>query len=99
MNVVSATQKIVDTQNRFNVGKDVLARQKLTQNLGDDGQAAHAAANPYLEPASANLVFHQLQADVVEADGGTVGGGAGDGDLELARQPRELRVQSRPLTQ
>ena len=39
------------------------------------------------------------QADIVEGDGGAIFGGAGDGDLELARQPAELRMQRRPLAQ
>ena len=35
-----------------------------------------------------------LQANIVEADGGTIVRRAGDGDLELARQIREFRMQA-----
>ena len=52
-----------------------------------------------LKPISPASFFTQLQADVVPADRGAVFGRAGDGDLELARQEGELRVQRAPLAQ
>ena len=39
----------------------------------------------------AGVVAHELQADVVHQDRGAVVGGAGDGDLELARQVARIR--------
>ncbi len=43
------------------------------------------------------LAAHGLCPDVVYQRGRAVDGGSGDGDLEFARQERELRVQRRPL--
>jgi len=51
----------------------------------------------HLEADFTRFVFNQLQAHVVPADGGAVFAGAGDGDLELARQVRKLGVQRAPL--
>ncbi len=39
------------------------------------------------------------QADVVDLDRGAIMGGAGYGDLELARQERKFRMRARPLPQ
>ncbi len=55
-------------------------------------RAPHAATDIDVEPFGL-----QVQADVVDADGCTVLVGAGDGDLELARQEGEFRVVRRPL--
>jgi hypothetical protein len=65
----------------------------------DDRRAAHAAAHQHLEADLAGGVLQQLQADVVPGDGGAVLVRAGDGDLELARQEGEFRVQRAPLAQ
>ena len=49
------------------------------------------------KPSSPASFFTSLQADVVPAGGGAVFGGAGDRDLELARQEGELGMQRAPL--
>jgi hypothetical protein len=52
-----------------------------------------------LEADLAGLVLDHVQAHVMPARGGAVFAGAGDGDLELAWQKRELGVQRGPLAQ
>ena len=51
------------------------------------------------KPSSPASFLQQVQADVVPAGRGAVFRGAGDGDLELARQEGELGVQRAPLAQ
>ena len=51
----------------------------------------------HLEADLARAVAMQAQADVVHLDGGAVVRRGGDGDLELARQEREFRMQRRML--
>ena len=65
--------------------------------LGDHRRAALAAADQHLEADLAGLVAVHAQADVVHLDGGAIVRRAGDGDLELARQEREFRMEGRPL--
>jgi hypothetical protein len=45
------------------------------------------------------VLLLEVQADVVEPGDGAVFAGAGNGDLELARQEGEFRVEGRPLAQ
>jgi hypothetical protein len=97
VDVVAAAVAVVDPDHRFEVIHDLLPRQELAQHGADDGRAAHAAAHLHAEAEFAGLVLHHMQAHVVPAGGGAVFGGAGDGDLELARQEGELGVQRAPL--
>ena len=52
-----------------------------------------------LKPISPASFLCRTQADVVPGSRGAVLGRAADGDLELARQERELRMQRAPLAQ
>ena len=99
MDVVAATMEIVHAQDRLDVGEQVLLRQERPDLLPDIGRAPHAAADQNAEAVLAVRPAHDLQPDIVEGDGRAVFGGAGDGDLELARQPGELGMQRRPLAQ
>ena len=71
--------------------------QEAADRLGDEGCAPQAAADQDLEARLAGLVAAHLQADIVDLDRRPVARRAGDRDLELAWQERELRVQARPL--
>ena len=51
------------------------------------------------KPVAPLRALHDPEADVVEQDRGAILGGAGDGDLELARQEGELGMDRRPLPQ
>jgi hypothetical protein len=51
------------------------------------------------KPTSPASSLHDADADVVDRDRGAIVLRAGDGDLELARQERELGVERRPLAQ
>ena len=61
------------------------------------GRAAKATADDDFPACVALVVLVQAQADVMHLHGGAVIGGAGHGDLELARQVRELGMQRGPL--
>ncbi len=97
--VVAPPEAVVHAHDGLDVHQDLLPGHELADDTADDRRAAHAAAHQHLEADLAGVVLQQLQADVVPADGGAVLAGAGDGDLELARQERELRVQRAPLAQ
>jgi hypothetical protein len=69
----------------------------LADRRGQERLAPLAAPDHHLEAELAVAVAAERQADVVRPRGGAVLGGRGDSDLELARQPVELRVHRRPL--
>ena len=99
VNVVAAAVKIVNAQDRLDVGEEMLLGEKGADLLSDIGRAAHAAADEHAKAVLPVRPAHDLEADVVEGDGRAILGGTRDRDLELARQPAELRVQRRPLAQ
>ena len=65
--------------------------------MADHRRAAQAAADIDGKAELAGRVALDVQADVVDLDRGAVALGAGDRDLELARQEDEFRMQRRPL--
>ena len=99
VDVVAAAEQIVHAQDRLDVGEQMLLRQEGPDLLADIRDAAHAATDQHAEAVFAVRSLDDAQADVVEGRGGAILDGAGDGDLELARQPAEFRMQRRPLAQ
>ena len=96
--VVAAAEAVVHAQDRVQVVQDLRARQEFADHVADDRRAAEAAADRHAEAERRlRVADDQLQADVVDEDRGAIVGRAGHGDLELARQVRELRVERRPL--
>ena len=97
--VVAPAFEIVDAQDRLGIGEQITLRQEIARLVADERRAAEPAADIDGEAELARVVAHDLQADVVRLDDGAVVRRAVDGDLELARQERELGVQRRPLPQ
>jgi hypothetical protein len=97
--VVAPAGEVVDAHDGLDVDEDLLPRHEGVDLHARDGRAAHAAADEDLEADLAGRVLLELQADVMPADGGAVFRSTADGDLELARQVRELGVQRAPLAQ
>src|SRR5471032_540919 len=91
--VVAAAVLVIHAHHGLGVGQHVLPRQELADHAAQDRGAAHAAAGHELEADLAGLVAHHGQADVVHGDRRAVLDGAVDGDLELARQGDEFRVE------
>src|SRR5450830_478819 len=96
--VVTAAVAVVDPQDGVEIAQQVLPRQELVDKGTDHRGTAQAATDQNPETQLAGGVVHRLQADVVDFDGGAVRGRAIDGDLELARQVGEFRVEGGPLT-
>src|SRR5690606_20404605 len=92
-------EAVVDPEDRLEVAEQVLAGEVRGADLGDPRGPAEAATDEDLEPVLARIlgVLDHADADVVELDGRAVTPGPGHGDLELAGQERELRVEGRPL--
>ena len=97
VDVVAPAVQVVDAQDGFQVAEQVLLGQVVADQLGEDGRAPLAAADVDGKAQAAVGVALQMQADIVHLDGGAVARGGRHGDLELARQEAELRVQRRPL--
>ena len=95
--VVAPALEIVDAQDRLAIAEQIALGQEFAHLLADERRAAEAAADIDGEAEFARRVAHHLQADVVRLDRGAVVRAAVDGDLELARQERELGMQRRPL--
>ncbi len=99
VNVVAAAVAVVHAQRRFEVREQILQRQELTQHRADDRRATEAATDEHRESDAAVRIALHVQADVVDFGSGTIVRRTGHGDLEFARQVRELGVQRGPLTQ
>ena len=74
-------------------------RQEVADDLADHRGAAEPAADADLVADLARVVADDDDADVVRFGHRAVVRGAGDADLELARQVEELRVVGRPLAE
>src|SRR5690606_26795937 len=95
--VVPAAIAVVHTQDGCQVGQQVRPGQEGANLRADHGCAAQAATDQHLEAQLPGFIAHGVQADVVHADSGAIFFGAVDGNLELARQEGEFRVERRPL--
>lgn len=76
----------------------MLPWQEFIDKTADNRRTAKAATDRHAETQLAGGVLYRFQADVVHFDGCTVADGTVDGNLELARQVGEFRVEGRPLT-
>ncbi|MNO90041.1 hypothetical protein D3C76_815410 [compost metagenome] len=95
--VVATAIAVVDPQDGVEVAQQVLPRQEFIDECTHHRRTAQAAADQYTEAQFASGVVHRLKADVMDFDGGAVGSRTVDGDLELARQVGEFRVERGPL--
>src|SRR6202790_3837008 len=75
----------------------MLARQKLTHHLTDDGRPAKTAAREDFESKISRGTAHDVHADIMDQRSGAILRRAGDRDLELARKVREFGMERRPL--
>ncbi len=91
--------EIVDAQDRVEIVEKFSGWQELADRVSDHRRAALTTAHQDAETDLAVFVAYRLRADIVDQRGGAVGGGAGNGNLEFARQEREFRIQRRPLPQ
>ncbi len=96
--VVTTAIAVVHTQDGIEIGQQVLPWQKLADLRAHHRGAAEAATNQDAEADFASGVAHDVQTNVVYADGGTIRLGAVDCDLELARQEGKFGMESGPLT-
>ena len=97
IDVRPVAERIIDAQHRLQVAEQLRLRHELPQHGAEEGRAAKPAANHHPKAHLPFRVAERLEADVVQLGRHPVMRTAGDGDLELARQPGELRVQRGPL--
>ena len=97
VDVVATTVPVVDAEDRIEVVEQLRRRQELADHVTDHRRASLAAPHDDAEARAARLIAYRLHADVVDEDSGAVVRRSADGDLELARQEREFRIQRRPL--
>src|SRR5690554_321981 len=95
--IVAPTELVIDAHNSFQITKQVLLRQKLTNQAGDDRSATQAATYKYSKTQSALSVLYQLYTNVMHHNSGPITGAGIDSDFELAREKGEFRVKSGPL--
>ena len=97
MNIVAPALAIVGPQDRLQVGEQARHRQELADRRRDVRHPPQAAPDHHLEAQRAVAGALQVQADVVGLGRRAVLRRRGHRDLELARQPAELRMHRRPL--
>ncbi len=85
--------QVVDAQDRFGIGEQVFLRQEIADLPGHHRRPPLTAADIDGKAEFAGSVALHFIADVVELDRRPVARRAGDGDLELARQEQEFRMQ------
>ena len=88
---------VVDPQDRLQIGQQIALGQKLADDVAQQRGTPQPTADQHPKADLASLVAGQIQADIVDLSGGAVVTGAGDGDLELARQVGKFRVKGGPL--
>src|SRR5690606_32299625 len=99
VHVVAATVLVVYAHHGFDVGQQVFPRKEFLDHAAQDGRTAKAAADDHAETDFALFIAYHVQADVMGIGDGAVLFGAIDGDLELARQVGEFRMEGAPLSQ
>ena len=99
VDVVAPAELVVDAQDRLDVAQQIALRQERLDGLADERRAAEPAADDHLEADLARAVAMQPQPDVVHLDRGAIVRGRRHGDLELARQEGEFRMQRQVLAQ
>ncbi|MNP03554.1 hypothetical protein D3C76_954430 [compost metagenome] len=97
--VVAPAVAVVDPQDGFDIGQQVPPVQPVANLLAEDRRAPQAAAHQDPQAHLARLVAVEVEADVVHLDRRAVFLGGAEGDLELARQEEEFRVDGRPLAE
>src|SRR5690554_5993543 len=96
--VVPAAIAVVHPNDGLEVSEQVQFRQELPDNGPNHGGAAETAAGVYPETQLTLFIPDQLQADVMNLDGGPVGLlRSVHCNLELAGQEGEFRMKGRPL--
>src|ERR1700730_11423306 len=75
----------------------MLARQKLTHHLTDDGRPAKTAAREDFESKVSRGTAHDVHANIMDQRSGAVLRSSRYRDLELARKVRELGMECGPL--
>ena len=95
--VVAPPFEIIDPQDRLDVGQQVAFGQEIADLAPDHRRSPKSPADIDRKAEFARLVAHDLQSDVMRLDHRPIMRGAVDGDLELARQKREFRMERRPL--
>ena len=96
--VVAATVAVVDPQARLGIGDQLVERDEGVDAGRDHRRAAHAPADVE-GSAQFAVLLHDLDADVMQPHGCTIGIAGDHRNLELARQVTEFWVETRPLTQ
>ncbi len=97
--VVAPAEAVVHAQNRFEVGKQVLARQPVANRVADHRSAPEPTAHADAEAYFTGFVFQCDDADIMHQRCRTVFLGAADRNLEFARQVGKLGVERGPLAQ
>ncbi|MND98090.1 hypothetical protein D3C80_904290 [compost metagenome] len=97
--VVAPPVAVVDPQDGLDVGQQVAPVQAVADLLAEDRRAPQAAAHQHAQAHFTGFVAVEVEADVVHLDRRAVFFGGAEGDLELARQEEELRVDGRPLAE
>ena len=97
VNVVAPAVAVIDAQDRLEIREQMRPGQEFADAHADHRRAAKPAAHQHAEADLALLISQRVQADVVHRHRGAVGLRAVNGDLELAWQERELRMERGPL--
>ena len=97
VDVVAPSELVVDAQDRLDVAQEIALGQERLDGLADKRRAAETAADNHLEAFLTGAIAVQSQPDVVHPDRRAIMCGGGDGDLELAREERELRMERQML--
>ena len=97
VDVVATAMLVIDAHRRFEIGEQVRGRDTFADELPDDRRAALASTNPDVIDIRARRILADDDADVVHLDRGAILWRRRHGNLELAREVREFRMERRPL--
>ena len=96
--VIAPPFRVVDPHEGFEIGQQIRFGEEIADSFADHWRPPEATADTDLVAGVATLrVAENANADVMRLDRGAVMLGAGDRNLEFARQKAEFRMQARPL--
>ena len=95
--IVAATEAVIDAEYCLKVGKEVFTRQVFANDVAENRRAPQSTADENAEAHFTCIVAHRMHTDVVKQRTDAVLPGTVHRDLELARQIGKFRMERRPL--
>ena len=96
--VVATAKAVVNTQDGFEIGEQIVLADEVTHSLANERCAAKPPTHNNFKPGFTRIILMHAKADIMHLDRRAVIWRTGHGNFEFARQIGEFRMECRPLT-